>query len=150
MKIAALAAVRCSAWLGRWWRNAGRRNMGSGSADQLSGTRNAGHNRIPGAVLAVWMRLESFRCALPEHAHALHESVGLWLRVLKLLVKLGYLSLKAQYFAARIRKLTCEKRDLLLQQVNHVFGQTMRRCDAGYLSADVLSTHGVERPNTKL
>ena len=138
--------VRCSAWLGRWWSCRQGREMPI-AANPLAGTVHRRHDGRPQALGAIWMRLEAGCRALPEHAHALSEPVGLWLRALKLLVKLGYLSLKARYLAMRIRKLTREKRDLLLQQVNHVLAQSGGGANPNNLFGGVECAHVVNRPN---
>jgi len=71
-----------------------RRLVLSGATKIESLTSWPAHDRIPYAVLAIWNRLKSIISPPPHRSHMLHEPG--WLKVLKLLAKLGYVTLKCR------------------------------------------------------
>jgi hypothetical protein len=64
-----------------------------------------------------------------------------WLTILKLAAKLTILNLKTRYLRRKCRILLCVQRQLLLHQVNHVFGQTSGAADANNLFGGVNGAH---------
>src|SRR2546426_3025250 len=146
-----LPVVRCSAWLGRWWIGirctVARRTDPVFRALLCKGWWRYCHDWMPLAFGAVWVRLKSCGRALPQHAHALCEASNDWLRILKLCAKLTVFYFKLRYLRRKQRILLDEQRQLLLQQVDHVFGQTVGVGDANNFFGDLSGTHSVKRPN---
>lgn len=116
----------------------------------------SGHARTVSDALCNLLHRQP-RIILHEMAQDLSLCIGQlsdWLRVLKLLAKLHILDLKTRYLRLKtqslLRKhriLLNDQRQLLLKQVNHVFGKPVRVGDANNLPGDVGSTHGVFRPD---
>ena len=103
------------------------------------------HNRVLLAVLAIWKRLKAISGTLPKRTHMLHEPG--WLKILKLLAKLGYVTLKCRllrlkglYLRIRLRQadrkvgvLLDDNRALVVLQ-----RETLLKYDSGTVLVDEL------------
>lgn len=103
---------------------AGRTNPDQGTVGRWISSHN--HRSLALSAIGVW--LKSRGSSFPKDAHALLESD--WLEILKLSAKISIVFLKLKYarlkeanLSGRSLKLARQKRQLLLQKVNHVLGQ---------------------------
>lgn len=80
--------------------------------------RLGNHNRVTLALTAIRKFFKSISITFPKHTHVFNEPD--WLKIIKLLAKLGILSLKVRYLMFQQRNLLREQKKLLLIQRNHL------------------------------
>ena len=80
-----------------------------------------------------------------QNVGCLFEDAVNWLKALKLLAKLHYLSAKLRVLSIQRRYLLREKRRLLLKQVNHILAESGGAADANNLFSGIECAHSVVR-----
>ena len=100
----------------QFWRTDGCRSLMVPVATEIkSGTLMPHHDGVILTELAVRMRIKTVLGPLPKRSHMLHEPD--WLKILKLLAKLGYVTLKCRLL--RLKGLYLRRR---LRQANRKIG----------------------------